>query len=514
MPTWLIDPSDPVYAGGAKFDGVTNDTAAMASAIAQAATVGGVVQLPAGKTCLVSADALACNAHSVVIESAGHGYGMGPAKPATIRFASGGAFGLKIGAASNYGSTLRFGNALRGIKLDFAGQSFTDAAIVIEGVTKCAMERCHVHDVGAASRVMRLRCVWDSDFLRNYFTYMRNPGQPLIHFDQWVTDAAGNCNNLRWLLNHFEHVDGALFHSHAQANLDIAQFFFNKVEHGTVATGSPSSNFAFDLRGCSHIEIEHNAFNNFDAAKTAGIVRFGDGADAYLCTFSRNKISEYEGRTIVTFGAKARACDSRENRHYNSIAGARLRNLSPYPNHYERIVGSVGGERVNRDEFDRQIGGGWVAASSLHVTTSNTLVPDAASVSTALAADVVNGATPNISSVVRQQSVAQGSQIVVLPAGKLRDFPVDVTIFVRCRRTHATSVASLQLNVNGALVQGSTMPPVAIGPNGLPWQVVTFTLSASSHLAGLGADVADRFQLEYGAGNAQPIDVDAVAFKF
>lgn len=506
---------------GAVGDGVADDTAALQAAINVASEAGGgVVTLMSGRTYQVAADTLSWNGHNVVLQSEGSGYGLGGGtRPATIRFANGGTFGFRIGLAANYATTLRFGNALRNIRVDFAGRVFTDAALVMEGLTKFQMDGCHLTDFGVGSRAIRKRCVWDSDFNRNYITFLRNPGQPLIFFDSQVTDPAGNCNNLRWFQNHIEHIDGILFHSATNSNLDIAQFFFNKIEHGTAATGSPTANYAFDLRGCQNVEIEHNAFNNYDSTKNAGIVRFGNGAAAWLCTFSWNKISEYEGRTIVTFGSQARACEARGNRHFNSTNGARVRNESIFANYYEHIVGSVGQVRIDRVAFDRQLGGGWLAASFLPVSISESFIPDIASTSSA--GGFVSGGTVNAGAVLRNtNTTTQGAVVCSLPSEKVCDFPVAVTMYVRARRCSG-GTSTLQVNMNGATIApaaGFDPLPTAIASVSYTGNGTTVTATATAHGLKVGDRIIVAGTTNYNSAANAPVQVltvpDANTFTF
>ncbi len=508
---------------GAVGDGVADDTAALQAAINVASEAGGgVVTLMSGRTYQVAADTLSWNGHNVVLQSEGSGYGLGGGtRPATIRFANGGTFGFRIGLAANYATTLRFGNALRNIRVDFAGRVFTDAALVMEGLTKFQMDGCHLTDFGVGSRAIRKRCVWDSDFNRNYITFLRNPGQPLIFFDSQVTDPAGNCNNLRWFQNHIEHIDGILFHSATNSNLDIAQFFFNKIEHGTAVTGSATANYAWDLRGCSNVQIEYNTINNYDSAKTAGIVRFGNGADTYLCTFARNYINQYEGRTIVSFGSNARACEVRENRHYNSTNTSRIRNQSAYPNYYEFITGTVGADRIDRITFDRQAGGGWLAASFLPVSTANIFVPDIASVSGGLSSGVTSGNTPALGAVLRQTTTGQGAAICALPSEKFKDFPVAVTVYVRCRRTADGATAALQINVNGGTITpsaGFDALPSAVTSVSFDGDGTTVTATKTAHGFKVGDRIIVTGTTNYNTTAGQPVQIltvpDANTFTY
>lgn len=503
FPSTFYDPRDMQFAGGAKFDGATDDTSAILAAVNAAGEAGGgVVLLPAGKTSLVVADALSWNYHNVVLRSDGLGAGLGAgARPCTLKFATGGVYGIKIGAAANYASTLRFGNAIEGVRLDFNAQPFTDAALVLEGVTKFALEKSMLYNSGAASRMMRLKCVWDSDFLRNYIHTLTNPGAALIDLDAYQTDAAGNNNNLRWLNNHFEDFDGALFYSRASGNLDGCQWYFNKFEAGTVPTGSPTANFVFDLRSCDLCEIEKNSFNQFTTAKWGGLVRFGDSADAYLCTFKENTISAFDAGVEAVFGANARVCTVKENRHYNSTGNMTATMLSAYTNYYSKPITTVSAEHFDQNQWHYQQGGGWTAATAMRPGTSNTIIPDIASIS---ANEQGSGGT-----VIRQTSVNPGDNIFNLPRGKLRDSPLDCTLYVRARRTKDGGTAALRLDLNGVSIAGSAFAalPAAVASVSFDGNGTTVTATKVAHGFKVGDRIIVTGTTNYNTTASQPVQI-------
>lgn len=578
---------------GAVGDGVADDSAALLAAIgAAAAANGGVVQLLPARTYLVAADTLTWNAHNVVIMSDGVGQSLGStAKPATIKFASGGSYGIKIGAAANYSASMKYANALIGVKVDFNAQVFSDAGLVLEGLTRFLIRDSMLYNSGTGSRMMRLKAVWDSLFQNNYIHTMRNAGAALIDFDSYQTDTAGNCNNLRWLANHLENFDGALFYSRSNANLDVCQWLFNKMEMQSAPTGSTTANFVFDLRSCSQIDIENNAFNGVDPAKFAGIIRIGEAASAYHASVRRNTINNYTG-PWMTFGQYSRNTVVEDNRHYNSSGGLNVINQSLYQNRYIRPYTTVGGEFVDTHSREKEWGDGWIGAANLGGNTSGAMIPDIASVGLFSVNESPSG---GLGSVWRVTSTSQGTPICRLPMGKFRDFPTAVTMYVRARRTADGATAALQLNMNGGTITpaaGFDALPAAVtsisfdgdgttctasktshgfkvgdriivtgttnynttanapaqiltvadantftfassvnqgaesGSAQLcPWQILTFTLptgtfsgvtppDTSGTMGGMGRDSSDAFRLEYGASNNQPIDVDAVAFKY
>ncbi len=505
---------------GAKGDGVADDTSAVLAAInAAVAAGGGVVHLQVGKTYAVQADVLTWNAHNVVIRSDGIGQSLGAtARPATIKFASGGSYGIKIGAAANYSANLKFGNGLIGVKVDFNSQAFTDAAIVLEGLTRFKMEDSALYNSGAATKIARLKCVWDSTFFNNYCTSMSNPGAALFDLDDQQTDPSGNNNNLRWLCNHFENFDGALFKSRTSANLELCQWAFNKFEQATAATGSTTANFVFDLDSCSQITIRDNAFNGIEiATKYAGVIRLGASASAYHVNVRDNALNNITG-AWMHFGALARNCLVVDNRHYNSSGALTVANRATYQNLYVRPFSNVGGERVDVEAWDKQIGAGWLAASNLSMATSSILVADVASI----AVGANNSASPTgAGTVLRQTTTAQGTIICNLPFSKFRDFPAAVTMYVRCRRTADGATAALQVNLNGSSIApaaGFDALPSAVTSVSFDGDGTTVTATKTSHGFKVGDRIIVTGTTNYNTTAGQPVQIltvpDANTFTY
>jgi hypothetical protein len=496
--------------------------------------------------------------------------------PGTVLQAIGtpGAYGIKIGdAATNYPSAMKRGPGFRRLLLEFSGKKYSDSALVVEGIQSLVLDDVSIWGVGATGAgngcmAARFKVVWDSVFLRFNMQECMNFGGNLFYFDQTYIDADGNNNKLTFISPHIEANDGTLFASHASGNLDVLMFRDPTIERGDrTSTG----NWVFDFAQGIRVQVRGGAISTFDSAHNAGIVRHSAGwglivKDVQMAGCSGN---------FVTLGASSSYATIADN-YQDGATPMSFVNNSIWPVNFEYPV-SVGGTDQIFGRGFAQTGrnlsrmNGWRSVHEYTNSPDSLYVPDIA--------------TANIQRSVarRTDTTAQGAILLTFPLKQFSDFPVDVTCYVKCRRTADGATASLQVNVNGNTVAGTAFAalPAAVATisfdgdgttvtatkaahgfkvgdrilvtlttnyntaAGSPvqiltvpdantftyasavnqasesgsgqkcqWQVISFTLTSATHFPGIGEDSTDRFRLEYGAGNTQFIDLDAVSFRY
>lgn len=299
----------------------------------------------------VQPDALTWNRSGVVLSGGQDGmphHLSGSKGTPKIRVLADGGFGIKVGAVSNYPSGLVFGAGLSGVSIDFNGRKFSDAGLVMEGLTRAVLSRnmlvrCGQRGSGRGSRAVRQRVVWDSLFENNLFHSLYNPGAAIIEFDaRYNSDNNANCNNLRWLSNHLEQIDGKVFYAPVDSNIDALLFSFNKHEMGDSITGSSEANYVYDLSSAHRTTIERNFFNRFTAAKFASLFRIAPTGYSTFNQITRNAYSAVTCGELVN-GASAAYTECFENRHDNASVAISYTNLSAHPWRYAAAASALSG---------------------------------------------------------------------------------------------------------------------------------------------------------------------------
>jgi hypothetical protein len=333
--------------GNSCVGGSSDDTTALLAVMASAPA--GSTVLLSNKVFSIAPDALSWNAQGVVLAGAMAGLPQqlsGSLGTPKIRILADGGFGIKVGAAANYPTGLMAGAGLWGVNVDFNGKKFTDAGLVMEGLTRPVLSnnmilRCGQNIAGRESKAIRMRVVWDALFQNNMLHSLYNPAGSVVEFDAQYVDANGNCNEMRWLSNHFEQVDGKHFCALQNSNFDGGWFAFNKHEMGTII-GSAAENYVYDFTSTHRTTIAHNHLNRYTAAKYAALYRIGLVGYSDFNKIIDNAYSAVTTQELVN-GPSAAYTQCYDNRHSNASVAIGYTNNSANPWYYVKPASNQAG---------------------------------------------------------------------------------------------------------------------------------------------------------------------------
>jgi hypothetical protein len=487
--------------------GTPDDTQAVMDLIGQYPA--GTEFYPPNNVLSIQADALNTNTKGVIIGTDRSAHELSADSGPRIKILNDGVYGIKLGSAANYsgaggGTGPNIGIGLKGVVLDFNLRKFSDAAVVMEGLSKTVFKHLLLCRVGAdvagrESIAMRMSCVWDSTFDDVFLHSCYNPGAPLVYFGPKLIDNNGNVNNIKFSKWHIEQVSGAVFQSAGNSNIDVLTFSDLKFESGQNIQRVSAENFVWDLDNAQRCEISgRNTLNRLLASQWGGVLRIGRTGRS-----SGNKMRQtgfYASSCLeLVNGAFADQTEVYDNSHENAVAKMLMVNLSAEALHYVPAT-----DRNNDDAAHGSLRGlgskldagaktdGWVSAQYLSCPYGGQYAPDESSLFPAR-------------SVLRQlASIAPYAYITRLASWRYADWPDSVTFYARCRRPSTNAVGALQITAVGGA--GTTVQFSALAAT-TGWQVVTATVPQAA-LVGV-----QELIVQYGAGNAQFLDIDAIAIR-
>lgn len=420
------------------------------------------------------------------------------------------------------------------------------------------------------ARFLRLRCVWDSRWNRIKMLDCHNPGAEQIYVDSFIGDTNGNTNNIIMTEVHRESCSGSFLRSAADSNLDTFTVRDSKFESGSIWP-SQTGTYVFDLAFGNRIRVRDNVFNLFNLdGLTEGLIKLESGVGL---SWSENKYANCTGNEY-NLGPSATLADIRGNVNMSNVTRMTSVNRSTRPHRIEKPVSELGagGWGLSKDIVGYY--GPWIPVHRLSPNDATMFVPDAYSVSNeksvlriysdssgtvpAVGIPIVGiptelvgdfGSDIQISVKARRLSASGTaalrlftksgvytafSAFSTLPTAKTGvTFTGTGSVATATFTAHGFQIGDAVL-ISGASVSGyntATYTPVFItsvtantftfasaatgaatggSVQYLPWQTLSLVLPASAFSA-IGRDPADRFRVEYGNSNDQPIDIDAVA---
>jgi hypothetical protein len=490
---------------GAELDGTTDDSAAVTAAIT-AVTEGGTIECTPGKTCLIDPDTFT---HSKIVNFISKGSGKranSQSKPTfTFKASAGGAYLYKYSNLQTAVASLKHSMRFEGIAFDAGNFSFTDAIVVIEGVS--SIEPTNSSITNGTGAALRLREVYEPYFHGFSIIDVDASGANgvVIIDDRYNSDNLLNVNNARFHQCHFEGNQGVYFFAHETSNLDILDVFACKFEWnlGSAPAGGPWS--LFEIRNGFRINVHHNSFVNFKNANkydTLFEMGYANGGTNYACTFQIHN-NDYNGVDSSTNELAANG-SARGECYSNTVVSSS--NVVP-----TRSISST--QRIRWEparclDTGRSTVGSDANGHSLPLSARASaagiwaMSPHELNVATGSGANdpqfVADGDARNIQGTVLSTGGAS-AEIARIPTSMLVGFPTGVRLGVRCKSATGAGKINIQYNTTN----GTTQTPTS------SFTTLWFFVPQSA-LEILGAGASDRLLLTTGGTNAELVYVDLV----
>lgn len=332
--------SDPAYAGGAKCDGSTNDTAAINAALLALAD-GDTIVVPSG-TCMTDGG----HSTSKVISIIGHGGSPWLNSVPKFKLRGAATYLLKFNNLTTDTNALKSGAVVKGIVFDGGDFALSDAMVVIEGYALMTFRDVGFHN--AVGNGVRARIFWDSVLDRTMFRRIdaSGAGKAVFYIDsRYNSNDNLNVNNLRITNSHFEANNGSYFASQSDSNLSIFTITNTKFEYG--ALGASVGPFTmFDLVQGARVRIYGNAFTNFKTANRYDTIF--KPTSCVACSFVSNDFFGLSNTTtVLSNGTGARTTFKGNTSNGSSDQLPLLSNSSLYQLDYEQVLNADSSQAVN-----------------------------------------------------------------------------------------------------------------------------------------------------------------------